>query len=258
MDNVTKEWWFDAARATEKIIKDTKEWFDKNFPTGNAVLGISGGKDSTVTAKILCEAIGKDRVVGVLMPNGEQKDIADSERVCELLGIRSMTINIRLAYDAILAGLSDYAVPTTQTKENLPPRLRMTTLFAVAQTYNGVVINTGNYSEYMLGWFTFGSDTCGSWAPLLDYTCTEVIEIGLHLGLPEDLVKKIPSDGLCGHSDEEKFGFSYADCDRYLRGVSKQFDNDELFTKIRSRITNSEFKRTQLPFSTTYLLHEEH
>ena len=234
MDNVTKEWLFDVEKATRFIINDTKKWFEKNFPEGNAVIGISGGKDSTVTAKILCEAIGKERVIGVLMPNGEQKDISDSYRVCELLGIEHYEINISGAFNSIIKEMHKYSEISQQTVLNLPPRLRMTTLFAVAQTHNGVVINTGNYSEYMLGWFTFGSDTCGSWAPLLDYTCTEVVQIGLYLGLPEDLIVKVPSDGLCGESDEDKFGFSYADCDRCLRFVTKP--TDPIYKKVINKV----------------------
>lgn len=247
MENVTKEWGFDPQKAKEKIVKDIRDWFDNHLPYGNAVLGISSGKDSTITAALLCEAIGKERVIGVLMPNGVQKDISDSYRVCKLLGIKSLEINIEGAYNSIVNSLKEYCAVTTQTTFNLPPRLRMTTLFAVAQSNNAVVINTGNESEYTLGWFTFGSDLCGSYAPILDYTCTEVIEIGRALGLPEDLICKTPSDGLCGKSDEEKFGFSYADCDLFLR--TGKYSSQEIHDKIIGMCRNSHFKRIPIAYS---------
>ena len=251
MGSVTQKWQFDANKAKEKIVKDIREWFEKNFPDGNAVLGISGGKDSTVCAYLLCEAIGKDRVIGVTMPNGVQKDISDSNRVCELLGIKKLEINIRLPYDGIIAAIDDYVTVSDQTKLNLPPRLRMTTLFAVGQSMNAVVINTGNYSEYMLGWFTFGSDVCGSYAPTMDYCCTEVIEIGKALGIPDDLINKVPSDGLCGSSDEAKFGFTYAQCDEYLRTGS--LIDILLQDKIEAMIDKTWFKRVPIKFSENYL-----
>ena len=174
VNSVTNKWVFDPVKAKDNIINGIRNWFDENFNGGNAVLGISGGKDSTVVAYLLCEAIGKDRVIGVTMPNGVQKDINDSNRVCELLGIKKLEINIQESYNSIINAVYEYVNVTDQTKFNLPPRLRMTTLFAVAQSMNGVVINTGNLSEYMLGWFTFGSDTCGSYAPIMDYTVSEV------------------------------------------------------------------------------------
>ena len=247
MNNVTEKWNFNAEEAKKQIISDIRTWFEKNFPGGNAIIGVSGGKDSTITAALLCEAVGKDRVIGVLMPNGTQKDISDSYRVCEYLGIRNIEINIQLPYDGITAAISKHVPVSQQTKFNLPPRLRMTTLFAVAQSYNGVVINTGNESEYVLGWFTFGSDLCGSYAPILDYTCTEVIEIGKALGLPEDLVCKTPSDGLCGSSDEEKFGFSYADCDLFIR--TGEYTDIDIRNKIIEMSRKSNFKRLPIAFS---------
>ena len=247
MESVTKKWGFDAQKAKERIVKDIRKWFDQNFPNGNACLGISGGKDSSVVCGLLCEALGKERVIGVLMPNGEQRDISDSHRVCEFFGIKNITINIQLPYQAIIAAVSANTVLSQQTRFNLPPRLRMTTLFAVAQSYNAVVINTGNESEYLLGWFTFGSDLCGSYAPILDYTCTEVIEIGRVLGLPEDLICKTPSDGLCGASDEEKFGFSYADCDTFIR--TGEYKSQEIHDKIHEMSRKSNFKRIPIAFS---------
>jgi NAD+ synthase len=253
--NITEMWGFDAKTATQKIIKDIRKWFNKNFPNGNAVVGISGGKDSTVTAALLCKAIGSDRVIGVLLPNGEQTDIKDSIRVCTTLGIKNTQINIRPLFDITKYHTNYFIDIPEQAETNLAPRIRMTVLFFIAQCNNAVVVNTGNYSEYMLGWFTFGSDTCGSYAPILDYTCTEVIEIGKELGLPLDLIEKTPSDGLCGSTDEEKFGFTYADCDMYLRCAHSLEGkvSAETIKKIETMIHNSEFKRTPLPFSSYYV-----
>ena len=245
-NSVTEKWGFNPVLAKERIVKGIRDWFDQNFKRGNAVLGISGGKDSTVCAYLLCEAIGKDRVIGVTMPNGVQKDINDSNRVCDLLGITKLEINIQLPFDGIVSSISEYTHVTDQTKMNLAPRLRMTTLFAVGQSMNAAVINTGNLSEYMLGWFTFGSDTCGSYAPIMDYTVSEVYEIGEVLGIPHDLLYKTPSDGLCGMSDEEKFGFSYAVCDELIR--TGLCEDEKVKEKIVKMNNSSAFKRIKIKY----------
>ena len=210
---------FNVEKATEGIIKWIQNWFDKNGKGCNAVIGISGGKDSTVCAGLLVKALGKDRVIGVLMPNGEQADIADSHKVVNFLDIKYYTINIQEAYDSILKYMNfhDGLNVSRQTEENLPPRLRMSTLYAVSQSVNGRVCNTCNLSEDWVGYSTRYGDSVGDFSPLSNYTVTEVKEIGHYLGLPAELVDKIPIDGLCGKSDEENLGFTYAELDQYIR-----------------------------------------
>ena len=193
---------FNVQKATEGIIKWIQDWFEKNGPDCNAVIGISGGKDSTICAALLVKALGNDRVIGVLMPNGEQKDISDSIRVVEYLGIRRYTINIEGAYNNILSRIEEEGIEITkQTYENLPPRLRMSTLYAVSQSMNGRVANTCNFSEDWVGYSTWHGDSAGDFSPLAHFTSDEVVAIGDACGLPRRLTHKTPSDGLCGKTD---------------------------------------------------------
>lgn len=234
------------------------QWI-KNYFTGpnegcNAVIGISGGKDSTIAAALCVEALGADRVIGVMMPNGIQSDIQDARDVIEFLGIKSFEVNIKDAWCSIVSqihnqnrfGTIEKQVPE-QAKINLSPRLRMSTLFAVAQTMNGRVCCTSNYSEYMIGYFTMFGDSCGHFAPLRNWTATEVIEIGKVLDLPNPWVVKPPSDGISGLSDEEAVGFTYEELDKRLRNtymVSLYMLNDHPSSKM---IRDSAFKRNPLP-----------
>lgn len=250
---------FNAALERDKIIAWIRDWFEKNGKGCNAVLGISGGKDSTVVAALCNEALGAERVIGVMIPNGVQHDIRDSLEVCTCLGIQYLTCNIKNAYQSILdeihqgvdmtphgfyigSNLPKPIEPSRQTIENLPPRLRMATLYAVSQSMNGRVANTCNLSETMIGWETKWGDAVGDFAPLAKYTATEVIEIGKTIDyIPRHLVEKAPSDGLCGKTDEDAFGFTYKALDSYLRtGTSGNEEDDK---KIAYKIKNSEFKR---------------
>ena len=214
---------FNVKKVKEELINWVREWFDENGSGCNAVIGISGGKDSTVVAALCTAALGKDRVFGVLMPNGTQKDISDSIRVCDHLGIKKTTINIKEAVDAeiksVTSSLKEFNINeiTHQTLINIPPRIRMTTLYAVSQSINGRVINTCNLSEDWVGYSTRYGDAAGDVSPLANLTVEEVRLLGLELGLPYDLVYKTPSDGLCGKTDEDSLGFTYATLDKYIR-----------------------------------------
>ena len=209
---------FCARKTKEALIVWIRAWFEKNGRDCNAVIGISGGKDSSVCAALCVQALGKDRVIGVLMPNGTQSDIADSRQLVEYLGIRSVTVNIAGAVDAIHAQLRAARIDATaQTEINLPPRVRMSVLYAVSQSMNGRVINTCNLSEDWVGYSTRYGDSAGDVSLLGKLTVQEVKALGREMGLPENLVEKTPSDGLCGSSDEQKLGFSYAVLDRYIR-----------------------------------------
>ncbi|MBQ2389519.1 MAG: NAD(+) synthase [Clostridia bacterium] len=208
---------FDVEKATNGCINWIREWFAKNGKDCNAVLGISGGKDSSVVAALCVAALGKDRVIGVLMPQGIQSDIDYSIELCEFLGIRNYTVNVGPAVAAITDEIAATMEITDQSRFNLPARVRMATVYAVAQSQNGRVANTCNLSEDWVGYSTRYGDSVGDFAPLSNFTVGEVIAIGSHLGLPEKFVKKPPIDGLCGQTDEDKLGFTYETLDKYIR-----------------------------------------
>ena len=209
---------FCAKEIKKSLIQWIRDWFDKNGKGCNAVIGISGGKDSSVCAALCVEALGKERVIGVLMPNGVQSDIAHSRQLVEYLGIQNVTINIADAVSAVHTQLKEADIEVSeQTKINLPPRIRMSVLYAVSQSMNGRVINTCNLSEDWVGYSTRYGDSAGDVSLLGKLTVQEVKALGHELGLPENLVDKTPSDGLCGSTDEQKLGFTYAVLDRYIR-----------------------------------------
>ncbi|MBR6107447.1 MAG: NAD(+) synthase [Oscillospiraceae bacterium] len=208
---------FDVARAIEDCCRWVQDWFAENGDGCKAVLGISGGKDSSVCAALLCRALGVHRVIGVLMPRGEQSDIDDARLLCRHLGITNVTINIGEAADAVEKSVAAVTPLSNQTVVNIPPRIRMTTLYAVSQSVNGRVANTCNLSEDWVGYSTRWGDSVGDFAPLAQFTVTEVKAIGRALGLPASLVDKAPSDGLCGKTDEDNLGFTYAELDAYIR-----------------------------------------
>lgn len=209
---------FDAQKVKNEIVEWIYQWFEENGAGCSAVLGISGGKDSSVVAALCVEALGADRVVGVLMPNGEQFDIDVSRALVAHLGIRSVVINIHDAYQCMMNQLGaalDAVSP--QSVQNLPPRLRMSAVYAVSQSVNGRVANTCNLSEDWVGYSTRYGDSVGDFSPLSQLTVQEVKAVGRALNLPEMFVEKTPIDGLCGKTDEYNLGFSYAVLDRYIR-----------------------------------------
>lgn len=209
---------FDVEQVKADLIAWLQQWFAENGPDCNAVIGISGGKDSSVTAALCVAALGRERVIGVLMPNGVQADIADAKFLVHHLGIQHYIINIKDAFDGIVNGIFFSGIQFShQARVNLPPRLRMSTLYAVSQSENGRVINTCNLSEDWVGYSTRYGDSVGDVCPLGKLTVTEVKELGMALGLPRELVYKVPSDGLSGKTDEDNLGFTYAVLDRYIR-----------------------------------------
>ena len=208
---------FDAVKTTNECVAWIRDFFEKNGKDCNAVIGISGGKDSSVTAALCVKALGKDRVIGVLMPCGEQADIDCAYRLCEHLGIKHYVINVKDAIDGLKSSMPKDLPLSNQSIVNLPPRIRMSTLYAVSQSLNGRVVNTCNLSEDWVGYSTRYGDAAGDFSPLSLLTVAEVKEIGKLLELPIDLVEKVPIDGLCGKTDEENLGFTYAELDRYIR-----------------------------------------
>ena len=208
---------FDAVKVKNDCVAWIREFFEQNGKGCNAVLGISGGKDSSVAAALCVEALGKDRVIGVLMPKGEQHDIDMARLLVSHLGIKSYEINIKDAFDGLVAAFPQELPLSTQAQTNLPPRLRMSTVYAVSQCVNGRVVNTCNLSEDWVGYSTRYGDAAGDFSPMANLCVREVKEIGRVLGLPDVLVDKVPIDGLCGKTDEDNLGFTYETLDKYIR-----------------------------------------
>lgn len=208
---------FDAKKVKDDVVNWIREFFEANGKDSPAVLGISGGKDSSVVAALCVEALGKDRVVGVLMPNGEQADIDMAQLLVDHLGIKHYIINIKDAVEGVKNAMPEGFELSNQSLINLPPRIRMSTVYAVSQSLNGRVANTCNLSEDWVGYSTRYGDSVGDFSPLSKLTVTEVKAIGRELGLPEVLIDKVPSDGLTGKTDEDNLGFTYAVLDKYIR-----------------------------------------
>lgn len=208
---------FDAIKTKNDCVQWIKDFFEENGKGCNAVVGISGGKDSSVVAALCAEALGKERVIGVLMPCGEQHDIDCAFQLVNHLGIRHYVVDIKPAVDAVLSGMPAELEITAQTRQNVPPRVRMTVLYAVSQSNNGRVANTCNLSEDWVGYSTRYGDAAGDFSPCSNLTVAEVKQLGYALGLPHELIEKTPIDGLCGKTDEENLGFTYAELDRYIR-----------------------------------------
>ena len=206
---------FDAEKVKDACVEWIRDFFEKNGRGCNAVVGISGGKDSSVVAALCVEALGKERVIGVPMPNGVQHDIDMAQLLVDHLGIRHYVVNIKAATEGLISSIPFEL--SEQSKTNLPPRIRMTTLYAISQSNNGRVANTCNLSEDWVGYSTRYGDSAGDFSPCSNLTVQEVKAIGRALGLPAVLVDKVPIDGLCGKTDEENLGFTYAELDRYIR-----------------------------------------
>ena len=209
---------FNVKKVCDDLVAWISDWFEVNGKGCNAVIGVSGGKDSSVVTALCVRALGKERVIGVLMPNGVQSDIDDSLRLVNHLGVKYYVCNIKDSFDGAMESLRAAGItPSNQTVINLAPRIRMSVLYAVSQSENGRVANTCNLSEDYVGYSTRYGDSAGDFSPLGKLTVKEVKEIGKYLGLPIDLVDKVPSDGLSGCSDEDKLGFTYAMLDEYIR-----------------------------------------
>lgn len=236
---------FDAKKTKDECVKWIQDFFEENGKGCNAVIGISGGKDSSVAAALCVEALGRDRVIGVLMPCGEQADIDMAELLVNHLGIKHYVINVKDAIDGLVKNLPADMEISEQTRINIAPRVRMTTLYAVSQSNNGRVVNTCNLSEDWVGYSTRYGDAAGDFSPMSKLTVTEVKEIGRILGLPDVLVDKVPIDGLCGKTDEENLGFTYAELDRYIR--EGKIDNLETKRIIDTKHKNNLFKLEMMP-----------
>ena len=234
---------FNAEKVKNDCVEWIREFFRENGEGCNAVVGVSGGKDSSVVAALCVEALGREHVIGVLMPNGEQSDIDMAKLLINHLGIRHFTINIKDAVEGVTNSipfkLSD------QSRVNMPPRIRMATLYAVSQSNNGRVANTCNLSEDYVGYSTRYGDAAGDFSPCANLTVGEVKAIGRVLGLPAELVDKVPIDGLCGKTDEENLGFTYAVLDRYIR--DGEIDDQKTKERIDYLHKINEFKLKLMP-----------
>ncbi|MBO4645161.1 MAG: NAD(+) synthase [Bacteroidales bacterium] len=241
---------FDAKAVKNQVVQWIRDWFEENGKGCNAVVGVSGGKDSSVVAALCAEALGKDHVIGVTMPNGVQPDIDDSMKLIRHLGIPHLNVNIGSTFSTLKEEVGRQLETlgqevSRQTTVNLPPRLRMSTLYAVSQSVNGRVANTCNLSEDWVGYSTRYGDAAGDFSPLGGLTVHEVVAIGKVLGLPVELVEKTPSDGLTGKSDEDNLGFTYATLDHYIRtGVC---DDPRIKALIDDKHAKNLFKLKPIP-----------
>lgn len=223
----------------DRLVDWIRDYFDHNGPGCTAVVGISGGKDSSVTAALCVEALGKDRVLGVLMPDGIQSDIADAIALVEHLDIKHLVVNIGDTTKALTAAIEGAErfelVAASMSRDsiiNMPARIRMTTLYAVGQSLpkGGRVANTCNRSEDYVGYSTKYGDAAGDFSPLQNILVEEVRQLGHELGLPDFLIDKTPSDGLSGQTDENKLGFTYAQLDHYI--LTGQCQDPDIKAKI--------------------------
>ena len=234
---------FNAQKVKDECVQWIRDFFEKNGKGCNAVVGISGGKDSSIVAALCVEALGRDRVIGVLMPCGEQSDIDMAKLLVDTLGIKHYIINIKDAVEGLTNALPFEM--SDQSRVNLPPRIRMSTLYAVSQSHNGRVANTCNLSEDWVGYSTRYGDSVGDFSPCSFITVAEMKQIGRLLGLPNVLIDKAPSDGLCGKTDEDNLGFTYAELDRYIReGV---IENQEHKALIDRKHEINKFKLELMP-----------
>ena len=234
---------FNAKKVKNECVQWIRDFFEKNGKACNAVIGISGGKDSSIVAALCVEALGRERVIGVLMPNGEQADIDKALMLVDFLKIRHYVVNIKDAVDGVIKSIPFEL--SEQSVTNLPPRIRMSTLYAISQSNNGRVANTCNLSEDWVGYSTRYGDSVGDFSPCSNITVDEMKQIGRLLGLPAELVEKVPADGLCGQTDEEKLGFTYAELDRYIR--TGEIDNPKSKEKIDRLHKMNLFKLSVMP-----------
>lgn len=236
---------FDAKKVKNEIVEWIRNWFEQNGKDCMAVVGISGGVDSSVVTALCVKALGKDRVFGIKMPCGEQPDIEYANMLIKYLEIKSYTMNI---WDTVIGIDNQFPADievSKQTTINLPPRIRMAALYAISQSLNGRVVNTCNMSESYVGFDTRYGDSAGDLSPLANLTKTEVIALAKELGLPDELVHKTPQDGLTGLTDEQSFGFSYAELDAYIRdGIEP---SEEVKAKIDSMHEKNLFKLQPMP-----------
>lgn len=236
---------FDVLSVKNQCVAWIQDFFRENGPDCNAIVGISGGKDSSVAAAICVEALGRDRVIGVLMPCGVQHDIDAAYALVNHLGIRHLEINIEDAVKGLEKQVEAAVPMTRQAHTNLPARIRMTTLYAVGQSMNGRVVNTCNLSEDWVGYSTRYGDAAGDFSPLSGLTVQEVKELGRLLGLPDILVDKPPIDGLSGKTDEDNLGFTYAELDRYIR--TGEIEDQEKKARIDKLHRQNLFKLQYMP-----------
>lgn len=236
---------FDALSVKNQCVAWIRDFFRENGPDCNAIVGISGGKDSSVAAAICVEALGKERVIGVLMPCGVQHDIDAAYALVNHLGIRHFEVNIQDAVKGLEKQVEAAVPMTRQAHTNLPARIRMTTLYAVGQSMNGRVVNTCNLSEDYVGYSTRYGDAAGDFSPLFGLTVQEVKELGRLLGLPDVLVDKPPIDGLSGKTDEDNLGFTYAELDRYIR--TGEIEDQEKKARIDKLHKQNLFKLQYMP-----------
>lgn len=209
-------------RDYEKELKDRVEFIKdilESSGCSGVVYGNSGGKDSALVG-ILCKK-ATDNVLGVIMPCQSKRnfneDMSDALKVAEKFDIETVTVDLSDVKSEICNSIEKVSRITDAAGVNIAPRLRMTTLYAIAQSRGALVAGTGNRSEGYMGYFTKWGDGAFDFNPIADLTVTEIYEFLRFLDAPEEIIEKAPSAGLYeGQTDEKDMGISYAAIDNYL------------------------------------------
>ena len=234
----------------ENAIKWIKGYVENSGAKG-VVVGNSGGKDSAVVIAMATKALGCDRVLAVSMPcYSLDSDVEDAELVASTFGVKMLNIDLNNTFDVYEKMINSVLNSeltmelNDESKVNSKPRLRMTTLYSIAQTMNYLVIGTGNLCEIMVGYTTKWGDNSCDFNPIGNFTVEEVLEIGKYLGVPENILLKSPADGLGFQTDEEKMGIKY-------KQISEMIETGNTDEIAKERIINmynkSKHKRTLPP-----------
>lgn len=235
----------------ENAIRWIKQYVEKTGAKG-IVVGNSGGKDSATVIGMATKAIGKERVVAISMPcYSNRDDFEDAKLVADTFGVKFLTVDLSNCYEEmereIKSELSKIEIKelSKEATINIKPRLRMTTLYGIAQTLGYLVIGTGNLCEAMVGYTTKWGDSASDFNPIGNFTVEEVLEIGKYIGVPEKILKKAPNDGLGGQTDEEKMGITY----HQIAEMIETGDTEDKLAKqkILKKCQYSKHKREPIP-----------
>ena len=229
------------------------DWLAERLSMAGAdgfVFGLSGGVDSATAAALAVQAVGPESVLAAILPcHSEPIDARLAQRVADAFDMPTVTVNLDRAFDALIERL-----PPSQHRlaaANIKPRLRMTTLYYLAQTNNYLVLGSGNRTELMVGYFTKYGDGGADLLPLGSLYKTEVWDLARDLGVPPRVVERAPSAGLWpGQTDEEELGITYRELDRILQAMASGETRGiqaAALEKVEKMIASSAHKRAVPP-----------
>ena len=247
----------DCVVLKNKIVEWIRDYYRTNNLKG-AVLGVSGGKDSAVVAGLMSEAIGPENVVGLTLPcHSRQMDADGAKLVADHFGFELLNVDLTDVCDLFESNIDKLGDFTAEQRSdssiNLKPRLRMSTVYYMAALLSKVkggtyiVPGTSNACELYVGYFTKGGDSVFDIAPIYNLTVDEVIGVGEALGVPEEVLYRVPDDGLSGKSDEEKMGVKYADISSLIKGEEVDELEREKIEKLHAK-TRHKFNKNDFQF----------